>query len=89
MTSLEGKLRAALAHTSAAPPRPLTPIELPLRLDKLLLPGLMKGLRPASVLVPVMRRKQGLQLLLTRRSEKMRSHRGQIIAGGRRTERIE
>ena len=87
MKSLERKLRAALAGTSDAAPRPVTPIELPLKLDKVLMPRLLRNLRPASVLVPVMRRPRGLQELLTRRSEKLRSHRGQIsFPGGRREE---
>jgi 8-oxo-dGTP pyrophosphatase MutT (NUDIX family) len=87
MKLLEQKLRAALAATSEAAPRPVTPIELPLKLDQLLLPHLLKGMRPASVLVPVVRRPRGLQVLLTRRSETMRSHRGQIsFPGGRREE---
>ena len=87
MKVLEQKLRAALAGTSEAAPRPIIPIELPLKLDQLLLPRLLKGLRPASVLVPVVRRPRGLQLLLTKRSETLRSHRGQIsFPGGRREE---
>src|SRR5882672_12225772 len=85
MKALEQRLRAALAGTSEAAPRPVTPIELPLKLDKLITPRLLRTLRPASVLVPVMRRKKGLNVLLTRRSDTMRSHRGQIsFPGGRR-----
>jgi len=84
MTSLEQLLRAALAGTSEATARPMTPIELPLKLERLL-PSMLKGLRPAAVLVPVVRRATGLQLLLTVRSETLRSHRGQIsFPGGRR-----
>jgi 8-oxo-dGTP pyrophosphatase MutT (NUDIX family) len=87
MKALEQRLRAALAGTSEAAPRPVTPIELPLKLEMLITPGLLRTLRPASVLVPVMRRKEGLNVLLTRRSETMRSHRGQIsFPGGRREE---
>lgn len=87
MISLEHRLRQALAGTSEAEPRPQTPIELPLKLEKLLLPALLKGLRPASVLVPVVKRPKGLQLLLTVRAETLRSHRGQIsFPGGRREE---
>lgn len=83
-TLLEQRLRTALANTSEAPPRPLTTFELPLGIDKLM-PGLMRSLRPASVLVPVMRRGAGLQILLTRRSDSLRAHRGQIsFPGGRR-----
>jgi len=78
-------LRAALAGTSDAPPRPITPIELPMKLDRLIAPIVFRDLRPASVLVPVMRRPQGLRILLTKRTETLRSHRGQIsFPGGRR-----
>jgi 8-oxo-dGTP pyrophosphatase MutT (NUDIX family) len=85
MSPLERKLRAALAGTSETPPRPVTPIELPMRLDKVIGPLVFRRLKPASVLVPVMRRPDGLHVLLTRRSEKMRSHKGQISfpGGGR------
>ena len=87
MSPLERRLRAALAGTSEALPRPITPIELPLKLDKLIPPLVFKNLRAASVLVPVMRRPAGLQVLLTRRSEKLRSHKGQIsFPGGGREE---
>lgn len=83
--ALEQRLRTALAGTSDAPPRPLVALELPLHLDKVLLPRLLDGLRPASVLVPVLRRREGLRVLLTRRSETLRSHKGQIsFPGGRR-----
>lgn len=82
---LEKRLRAALADTSDREPRPLTPIELPFGLDKLLTPAVVKTLRPASVLVPVIRRPQALTVLLTKRSEHLRSHKGQIsFPGGRR-----
>lgn len=82
---LEQRLRAALAETSDREPRPLTPIELPLGLDKLLTSNVVKRLRPASVLVPVIRRPRNLTVLLTQRSEKLRSHKGQIsFPGGRR-----
>lgn len=85
MTPLERQLRGALAGTSDAAPRPVAPLELPMQLGKLIAPLLLRDLRPASVLVPVMRRKAGLQLLLTRRSESLRSHRGQVsFPGGRR-----
>jgi 8-oxo-dGTP pyrophosphatase MutT (NUDIX family) len=84
---LEQRLRTALAQTTDRPPRPLSSPELPLMLDKLLLPALLSRLRPASVLVPVLRRGDTLQVLLTQRSEKMRSHKGQIsFPGGRREE---
>jgi 8-oxo-dGTP pyrophosphatase MutT (NUDIX family) len=85
MTPLERKLRRALAETSDAAPRPVTPIELPMKLDKVIAPLVFRHLKPASVLVPVMRRPDGLRVLLTRRSETLRSHKGQIsFPGGRR-----
>ncbi len=87
MSELERRLRAALAGTSEAPPRPITPIELPMKLDQLIPPLVFKSLRPASVLVPVMKRAGGLRVLLTRRSESLRSHKGQIsFPGGGREE---
>ena len=83
--SLETRLRAALADTSDTPPRPLSPLELPFKLEKLLGRAMLKKLKPASVLVPVLKRPGGLHVLLTRRSEKLRSHKGQIsFPGGRR-----
>ena len=85
MSPLERRLRAALANTSDATPRPMTPLELPMKLDKLIPPRVFKRLQPASVLVPVMRRQAGLAVLLTLRSETMPSHKGQIsFPGGRR-----
>jgi 8-oxo-dGTP pyrophosphatase MutT (NUDIX family) len=85
MSSLEHRLRAALAGTSDATPRPITPIELPMKLDRLIAPIVFRDLKPASVLVPVMRRREGLTVLLTKRTETLRSHRGQIsFPGGRR-----
>lgn len=82
---LEHKLRAALADTTEAKPRPLSPIELPLKLGMLLTPRILRTLRPASVLVPVIRRGAELNVLLTRRSEEVRAHKGQIcFPGGRR-----
>jgi len=87
MFPLERRLRAALAGTSEAGRRPVTPIELPMKLDKLIPPLLFKSLRPAAVLVPVMKRPDGLRVLLTRRSESLRSHKGQIsFPGGGREE---
>ncbi len=82
---LEQSLRTTLAQTTDALPRPISNIELPLKLDKLLTPGLLKSLHPAAVLVPLVRRRSGLTVLLTRRAEHLRSHKGQIsFPGGRR-----
>src|SRR5689334_10366380 len=85
MSPLERKLRETLRGTSEDAPRPVTAIELPLKLGKVIPPLVFRSLKPASVLVPVMRRPGGLQVLLTRRSESLRSHKGQIsFPGGRR-----
>jgi len=82
---LEQRLRRALAGTHEAPPRPIISLELPMKLDRFVAPVLMKSLRPAAVLAPVIRRGDGLTMLFTRRSDEMRSHRGQIsFPGGRR-----
>jgi 8-oxo-dGTP pyrophosphatase MutT (NUDIX family) len=85
---LEARLRQALAGSSEAAPRPVSRIELPFQLEKkLITPKLLSRLRPAAVLVPVLRRPSGLHVLFTLRSDKVRSHRGQIsFPGGRREE---
>src|SRR6185503_3763468 len=85
MAPLERRLRDALKGTSEAAPRPMARLELPMKLDKLIPKRVFRNLRPASVLVPVMRRPAGLSVLLTLRSEAMPSHKGQIsFPGGRR-----
>jgi len=48
------------------------------------IPG--EGLCPAAVLVPLVERPEGLQLILTRRSEHLREHAGQISFPGGRIE---
>ncbi|NDY92324.1 CoA pyrophosphatase [Ideonella livida] len=45
-----------------------------------------QALRPASVLVPLVTRPQGLQVLLTRRTDHLRDHAGQISFPGGRAE---
>jgi 8-oxo-dGTP pyrophosphatase MutT (NUDIX family) len=88
MTEWEARLRRAMAGTSESAPRPMSRLELPLHLDKLILtPGLMKSLRPAAVLAPVIKRGNDLTLLFTVRADTLRSHKGQIsFPGGRRDE---
>ncbi len=85
MTELEARLRGALAGTSLEAPRPMCALELPFRLEKLLSPKMLQGLRSAAVLAPVIRRKDSLNLLLTVRADHLRSHKGQISfpGGGR------
>ncbi|HEY1076237.1 MAG TPA: CoA pyrophosphatase [Fontimonas sp.] len=85
MTDLEARLRGALAGTSLQTPRPMCALELPFKMEKLLTPKMLQGLRPAAVLAPVIRRRDSLNLLLTVRAEHLRSHKGQISfpGGGR------
>lgn len=83
--TLEQRLRLALAATSDREPRPITPIELPLKLERMLTPALVRALKPAAVLVPVLRHGAEPTLLFTRRADSLRSHKGQIsFPGGRR-----
>lgn len=87
MTSLEQRLRRAMASTRLDAPRPMTDLELPLKLERLLPASVIASLRPAAVLAPVMRRGDALSMLFTVRSERLRSHRGQIsFPGGGRDE---
>jgi 8-oxo-dGTP pyrophosphatase MutT (NUDIX family) len=84
---LERALRAALRDTTDAEPRPLTLLELPVpaAVERLLTPALLRSLKPAAVLVPVLRDPAGPRVLLTRRADHLRKHSGQIsFPGGRR-----
>ncbi len=82
---VEQRLRDALAGTHDRAPRPLAHLDLPLKADRWLTPALLKTLRPAAVLAPVLRRGEVFTMLLTRRADHLRSHRGQIsFPGGRR-----
>lgn len=85
MSELEQRLRHALATTSEQYPRPVSRLELPLKMEKLLTASVLGALRPAAVLVPVIRRSTGPSLLLTRRADHLRSHKGQVSfpGGGR------
>ncbi|MDD3762125.1 MAG: CoA pyrophosphatase [Nevskiales bacterium] len=85
MTGLEQRLRRALAETSLDAPRPLCDLELPMGLDRLMPKTMFERLRPAAVLAPVIKREHSLSMLLTVRSHRLRSHRGQISfpGGGR------
>jgi 8-oxo-dGTP pyrophosphatase MutT (NUDIX family) len=85
MTDIERRLRAGLADTHLDTPRPISDLELPLKLDKLLAPRLLSGMRAAAVLAPVIRRGNELTMLLTVRAQALRAHGGQIsFPGGRR-----
>ncbi|MGH8445475.1 MAG: CoA pyrophosphatase [Solimonas sp.] len=79
---LERRLRAVLAGSSLQTPRPLANLELPPPVDKILAATMRAGLRPAAVLMPLIRRGDALSMLLTVRSTKLRSHGGQIAFPG-------
>jgi 8-oxo-dGTP pyrophosphatase MutT (NUDIX family) len=70
---------------SGEEPRPVARMDLPAKFLELLTPALMAGLKPSAVLIPVLLHGPAPRLLLTRRSETLRSHQGQIsFPGGRR-----
>ena len=80
----EQRLRAALAGSNEQQ-RELCLMELPPQLDELRKPEWLAALKPAAVLVPIVVREPEPMVLLTRRSELMRNHKGQIaFPGGRR-----
>ncbi len=80
----ERRLRAALAGTNEQE-RTFSYRELPPQADELLTPEWIAALRPAAVLVPIVAHEREPSVLLTRRSELMRNHSGQIaFPGGRR-----
>lgn len=83
---LESWLRRALAGTSEQAPRPQMTRMAESRQVREWLESQLSGLlRPASVLVPLVRRPEGLTVLLTRRADHLRSHQGQVsFPGGRR-----
>lgn len=81
------RIRAALKGSSEAPPRPVCPIELPAGLRYLVKPGLLRALRHAAVLVPLVRVDGEWRVVLTLRAAHLRSHSGQVsFPGGRREE---
>jgi 8-oxo-dGTP pyrophosphatase MutT (NUDIX family) len=78
------QLRRRFAGTSEEP-RPVASMDLPAAVLKLLTPVLMAALKPSAVLIPILLHGDVPRLLLTRRSETLRSHKGQIsFPGGRR-----
>ncbi len=81
--AVEARLRAALAG-SHEQHRPLVDLEWPKLVQRALKP-LLSNLREAAVLVPILQRPEGLSVLLTRRADTLRNHRGQVsFPGGRR-----
>lgn len=86
---MDGRLRRladSLAHTSLDTPRPLADLELSEKVRTALSGAFGKvKLRPAAVLVPILPADGGMSIVLTRRSDSMRNHPGQIsFPGGRR-----
>jgi 8-oxo-dGTP pyrophosphatase MutT (NUDIX family) len=79
---LEWRLRAALAGTDLETPRPVAKLGLPRATEALIGEATAAGLRPAAVLVPVIRHADRLSMLLTVRSADLRSHGGQIAFPG-------
>lgn len=83
--TIEARLRRALKDTHEQPPRPFISLELPLGADRWLTRAFLNSLRPAAVLMPMIRNGSEYSMLLTRRAEHLRSHQGQIsFPGGRR-----
>lgn len=81
--AVEARLRAALAGSSETY-RPLVDMEWP-KLVQIALKPLLSNLREAAVLVPILKRPTGYTVLLTRRADTLRNHRGQVsFPGGRR-----
>ncbi len=82
---IEARLRAVLRGTHEHAPRSLARLDLPPGADRWLSPTFLKALRPAAVLAPVVCRPAGHSVLLTRRSDALASHGGQVsFPGGRR-----
>lgn len=81
--AIEQRLRKALAGTNEQA-RPMVDLEWP-RVIQMALKPLLSNLREAAVLVPIVMRPEGFQVLLTRRADTLRNHKGQVsFPGGRR-----
>ncbi len=81
--AVEARLRAALKGTSEQERR-LVDLEWP-KLVQMALKPLLVNLREAAVLVPILTRPEGFSVLLTRRADTLRNHKGQVsFPGGRR-----
>lgn len=69
-----------------APPPPPSEANSDINLNPGLNLGPYEALRPAAVLVPLIERPEGVSVLLTRRADTLRQHRGQIAFPGGRLE---
>ncbi|WP_051748839.1 CoA pyrophosphatase [Nevskia soli] len=84
MPPLLDRLRRVLLGSSEAQ-RPIAQLDLPLNLQRFFTPEALSRLRAAAVLVPVIDHAAGPTILLTRRAENLRHHKGQIsLPGGGR-----
>ncbi|MEQ9736587.1 MAG: CoA pyrophosphatase [Algiphilus sp.] len=82
--ALRGALGPAPRILEPGAERPLVDLELPLGLDRLVTRKRLEGFTRAAVMVPILRRAQGHQVLFTRRADHLRAHRGQVsFPGGR------
>ena len=80
---IETRLRAVLKGTNEQQRR-LVDMDWPKLAQKAVAP-LLANLREAAVLVPILMRPEGYNVLLTRRAETLRHHKGQVsFPGGRR-----
>jgi 8-oxo-dGTP pyrophosphatase MutT (NUDIX family) len=80
------RLRSVLAGTAESP-RPVARLKLPDDTAHLLGLEAVSQLKPAAVLVPVIVHEAGPTILLTRRADTLRHHKGQVsFPGGRRDE---
>lgn len=78
------RLRAALSGSSEAL-RPVAALDLPPTLRELMTADNIAALKQAAVLIPVLMHEAAATILLTRRADTLRQHRGQIsFPGGRR-----
>ncbi len=88
MSDMIERLVSSLAHTTLATPRPMADLEIPadtrIALDRELS---RRPLKPAAVLVGIVPSQEQPAIVLTRRSEALKNHPGQIsFPGGRREE---
>jgi len=82
--ALRGALGPAPEVLEPQAERPLVDLELPLGLNRLVTRKRLEGFTRAAVMVPILRRESGLQVLFTRRADHLRAHRGQVsFPGGR------
>ncbi len=80
--ALRRLLKERLAGTDGGKSIPPAPEDFPVSLKSLLGEGYRETLHPAGVLIPIIERSGGPTILLTKRSEALNSHAGQIAFPG-------